>query len=366
MTRSISIGLAVMTLVACHSKPVSKQDELKKLRAQQQELNEKIAKLQAELQGGQPAALQKTFTVAVTTLQPVAFKSYVEVQGRVDAEQNVNATPEVPGIVRQIYVQVGQKVTAGQVLAQLDDDVQRQAIAQLQTQLDFAKSLYEKQKNLWEQNIGTEVQLLQARTNYESLQKNMAIQKAQLAKYRLSSPIRGTVDAVDIKIGQSLSPGIPAIRVVNTDLLKVKAQVGETYASRISQGDEAKLIFPDLHDTLQTRLSYVAKVIDPLSRSFNVEVKLPPSKNLRPNMLAVIQIVGYRNKNAIVVPVETIQKAGNGDFVMVAVGKKARKKRVTVGEIYDGKAEIKSGLQAGDQLITAGYADLDEGTPIQY
>jgi len=358
------IALAMIVLPACNArtdKQASNQEKLQKLLQERDRINQEIQALQQSIAPAQ----QKAVPVSVIRLSPEVFKSYIEVQGHVDAKQNVNVNPEISGVVTAIYVQVGQWVKKGQVLAQLDDKVIRQQLAQLETQLDFTKNLYERQKNLWAQKIGTEVQLLQAKNNYENVQKQIAVVQSQLSMYRLVSPIDGRVDEVDLKIGQAVSPGMNTIRVVNLNDLRVKGQIAESYIGQVHQGDPVEVIFPDASDTLHTRLSYVSSVIDPNSRSFNIEIKLPAHSIFRPNMVAVIRVVSYVNPQAIVVPVNVVQHTETGDYVFVVEDNYAKEVKITKGKTYNDRVEVLQGLKPGDTLIINGYQDLADHVPVQ-
>ncbi|RZM26247.1 MAG: efflux RND transporter periplasmic adaptor subunit, partial [Pedobacter sp.] len=227
------------------------------------------------------------------------FRNFLEVQGKVDAEDNVEISPEVPGSVTGVFVKVGQQVSKGQVIAQLNDKVLSQSVAQLQTQLELATTVFNRQKNLWDQKIGTEVQYLTAKSQKEGLQRQLSGLQSQQGMSKIKSPVSGTVDAMDLKIGQAVAPGQPTgIRIVNASKLKVVALVAETYAGRVNQGDQVEVSLPDVPDSLQARISFAAKVIDPVSRGFSVEVKLPSNKSFRPNMVAVLKIVDYQNDKA--------------------------------------------------------------------
>ncbi|PJJ74520.1 RND family efflux transporter MFP subunit [Thermoflavifilum aggregans] len=358
------IAMAMIVLPACNArtdKQASNQEKLQKLLQERDRINQEIQALQQSIAPAQ----QKVVSVSVIRLSPEVFKTYIEVQGHVDAQQNVNVNPEISGVVTAIYVQVGQWVKRGQVLAQLDDKVIRQQLAQLETQLDFTKNLYERQKNLWAQKIGTEVQLLQAKNNYENVQKQIAVVQSQLSMYRLVSPIDGRVDEVDLKIGQAVSPGMNTIRVVNLNDLRVKGQIAESYIGQVHQGDPVEVIFPDASDTLHTRLSYVSSVIDPNSRSFNIEIKLPAHSIFRPNMVAVIRVVSYVNPQAIVVPVNVVQHTETGDYVFVAEDNYAKEVKITKGKTYNDRVEVLQGLKPGDTLIINGYQDLADHVPVQ-
>ncbi|MFZ4101925.1 MAG: efflux RND transporter periplasmic adaptor subunit, partial [Sphingobacterium thalpophilum] len=179
--------------------------------------------------------------------------------------------------------------------------------------------------------------------------------------FKIKSPISGTIDAMDLKVGQAVAPGMSGIRIVNASKLKAKALVAESYASRVNQGDNVQVILPDVPDTLSTKISFVSKTIDPVSRSFSVEIKLPSNSRYRPNMLSILKIIDYQNLKALVVPVNAIQKAENGDYLFVVEAGKANRVNVQVGKISEGQAEIISGLKAGDKVIIAGTNGLSPG-----
>lgn len=355
---------AIVFLASCGGKATDKKTELADLKKQRSELDSKISKLETEVGVDKPA--QKISEVSVVEVQTESFKSYVEVQGKVDAEENVQVNSEVPGVVTAVNVRIGQQVGKGQVLAQIDNKVLRQNVAQVQTQLDLAKNLFNRQKALWDQKIGTEVQYLNVKTQKEGLERQIDILKSQLSMYQIKAPISGTVDQMDLKVGSAVGPGNSGIRIVNANNLKAKALVAETYAPRINQGDEVQVILPDAQDSLNTKLSFASKMIDPVSRSFSVEVKLPSRAKYRPNMLAILKIADYINKSAITVPVNAIQKSEAGDYVYIADNGKAKRAPIKTDKVYDGKAEVLSGLKTGDKVITLGFADLNEGDSIKY
>ena len=363
MKQILSIALVVV-FASCGGKSTDKKSELEALKKERTEINAKIAALEAEIGTGGAMAASKE--VSVFEVNESSFKNFVEVQGKVDAEENVQVTPEAAGVVTRVYINVGQNVRAGQVLAQIDDKVLDQNMAELQTQLSLANTLYQRQKNLWDQKIGTEVQYLNAKTQKEGVERRIATLRSQASMYKIKAPISGTVDEMDLKVGQAVMPGVSGIRIVNASNLKVKAQVAESYAARINQGDEVNIIFPDVPDTLQTKLYFASKTIDPISRSFNVEIKLPSKGSYRPNMLAVLKIVDYKNDRALTIPVNSIQKAESGDYVFIAENGKAKRVSIEHGKISEGKAEVLAGLKPGDKVITAGIQDLNDGDIIKF
>jgi membrane fusion protein (multidrug efflux system) len=336
---------ALILLAACSNKPKDKNAELADLKKQQAEINSKITALEAQVGTKET----KVTEVSVITLQPGSFTNYVQIQGKIDAEDNVTAYPQVPGTIIAINAKVGQRVGRGQVLAQLDNSVLKQTIAQTEAQVALNRTLYQRQKNLWDQKVGTEVQYLQAQTTLQSSQKQLASLRQQANQSRIISPINGTIDQMDLKLGQVAQPGTTGIRIVNADKLKVKADVPESYVASVNT----------------TKVTFAAKAIDPVSRSFAVEVKLPVRRSLRPNMTAILKIADYSKANAIIVPVKAIQRSEEGDYVFVNEAGTAKKVIIQSGKTYGGKTEITSGLKAGDQLITEGVSDIEDGDKIK-
>jgi RND family efflux transporter MFP subunit len=359
MKRSVYLLIATtIILAACGEKTVNKTEELTKLKKERSELDKKIAALEGEVSKTTPA---KGTPVATMTVTRSAFSAYVDVQGQITGDQNVLATPQMAGTVQQILVRPGQNVGKGQTLAILDAAAIEQQIRSLDPQVTLQKALYEKQQRLWEQNIGTEVQVLSAKAQYESLTKQKAALQAQRAMATIKSPISGTVDAVDIKVGDMVAPGLMGIQVVNQSALKAKATLGENYLGKVKQGDPVKLIFTEIGDTINSKLSYVSKAIDPVSRAFQVEVNLGNNKKLSPNMSTRMQIANYRSDASIAVPIRVVQSTPEGDFVWISEGGKAKIVRVVTGRTSEGYVEIMSGLKDGDVVITEGFEDLENG-----
>jgi RND family efflux transporter MFP subunit len=343
-----------------------KKAELEKLKKEKASLDAKIAKLEEEVAKTDTTRKEKALEVVSMPLTAQTFKSYIEVQGRVDADENVSLSSEIPGTVTKIHVKVGDKVTKGQVLAETDARATQQQLTATQASLALITQIYEKQKNLWDQKIGTEVQYLQAKTGKEALESAVSAMQEQLRMTKIISPIDGTVDLVNIKIGQAANPGMGVINVVNFSNLKVKADVAESYAARIKNGDEVLVLFPDMNDSIKSKVHYASRGINNLTRTFAVEVLLDNKKEYHPNTVAKLRINDYQSpKPGIVVPVKYIQKGAEESFVMVDENGKAVKKVVKIGREYRGTAEITEGLKEGDLLITEGYDLVIEGSPIK-
>jgi RND family efflux transporter MFP subunit len=329
-----------------------------------------VVKLETEIGKLDPSTIQKENEklVSVTPLSVAPFAHYIDLQGKVEAVNIAYVTPRGQGgQVKELYVRKGDAVKKGQILLKLDDLVIKRQIDQLQTQLSFAKDLYQRQQNLWKENIGTEVQLLQAKNSVDNIEKQISIIKEQQSFTSVYAEMDGVLDDVNVKVGELFS-GAGQIKLINTSDLKVTAQVPENYLEKVKVGTSLKVILPDINRTTDAVIRVAGKLIDPLSRSFYIEAKLPADNIFRPNQVAQVKILDYSNANALTIPVNTLQTDDKGKFVMVSAkenGKTvAHKKPVVAGELYGDKIEIKSGLQAGDLLITEGYQSVYDGQTI--
>jgi RND family efflux transporter MFP subunit len=359
MKRLFLLAVPAMILASCGGNAGDPTVQLSALKKQRADLDIKIQKLEA---GNKDKTGGKLTAVSVAELQPTVFNGIIEVQAQINGDEIVNATARTMGTVNRVNVQVGQAVRKGQVLASLDNVIADQQIAALEPQIQLTKSLYEKQQKLWEQNIGTEVQLMSAKATYENLVKQKAVLQANKDLYNILSPINGTVDMVGLKVGDQSAAGF--IRVVNTSNLKAEANLGENYIGKVKVGDPATLLFPDMNDSVKAKITFVSKAVDPLSRSFTVQIKLGNNNKLHPNMSSILKIANYENPKAIVVPVSVIQKTSEGQMVYIADGNKAKLVNIVTGRNANGMVEVLSGLEAGDKIIIAGYEDLDNGEPI--
>jgi membrane fusion protein, multidrug efflux system len=302
-------------------------------------------------------------------LAPQGFTHYIELQGKVDATNISYVAPPngQGGVVKALYVRQGQSVRRGQVLARLDDQLIRNQIAPLQTQLNAAEDTYRRTKNLWDQGIGTYQQVLSAQTQVETLKRQIGIIQKQAALMTVTAPTSGVIDQLNVKVGEMFTGGglIPQIRIVNTNDMKIIASVPETYLTRVNVGSKIQVVLPEQNNlTMDAVVNVVQKVIDPNTRSFNIEAKIP-SGNLKANQIAKIRIQDYNNKDVIVIPVNLVQTDEKGKYVYIAEKKGdkmiASKRAIFIGETYNGMVEVKQGLKAGDQLITEGFQNLYEG-----
>jgi RND family efflux transporter MFP subunit len=369
-SRISAVALAVI-LAACSATTPEKdkKERLDKLKKDQLALVKEIKKLEGEIAKENPDSTKaRSKEVVVKELQPSKFEHFVQTQGSIVSEENIQVSTKMPGVITSVAVQEGQEVRKGQILAQVDNSIILRNIEELKSSLDLANTVYERQKNLWDQKIGTEVQYLQAKNSKEGLERKLAALNEQNDQTRIKSPINGVVDEVTVKVGQNIMPGAPAVRVVNNSDLKVKAQVSEAYVLNIKKGDKVIVTIPDLKRDIEAKVTFVGRSIDQLSRTFTVEAKVNDNKDLRANMSVVLKVVYQSVPNALAVPVNVIQELNGEKVVYVAQERDghtvAAKKEVVIDGVFDGKAQVQ-GLTAGDRIITVGYQGLNEGTIIK-
>ncbi len=363
----ILVGLA-----ACRQ-----SNDLEQKKAELRALRRKIARLEA-----QAAVLEKAIVESDTTQTEVAqkvqvwypkwqpFTYTIRLQGEVQSQNTLLLSAEVPGSLLRLYVREGQWVKKGTLLAQIEDSQLRHTIQEVEASLALARTLYEKQKRLWEQRIGTEIQYLQAKNQWERLQQRLKALRSQWQKTRIYAPISGFIDEIFVKQGESVFPGMPIIRLASHGNYKVSVQVPENYLNEVKYGDTIEVFIPDLDIRLNTRITAIDYTIDPLSRTFEVEARLPNLKALRSKMSVYVWIKTYRNARAIVLPRHLLRYDDQGrPYVFIAVeegGKwRAKKRYVSLGKQLPTKVEIKDGLTPKDAVIIRGYQDLAEGATLQ-
>lgn len=359
------IVIAVLVSACSATSSDDKKAQLDKLKAEQANLSKQIQKLESEIAKTNPdsaAVKSKLVSLAEVKVQP--FNHYVQTQGAVESEQNVQVSAKSMGIVTQILITEGQTVSKGQTLALLDNSLVVRGIDEVKASLELANTVFERQRNLWEQKIGTEVQYLQAKNNKETLERRLASLQEQNEQTKVKSPITGVVDEVFLKVGENIGPGQPAVRVVNNADLKITANISEAFVSRIQKGNKVMVSIPDIGQEFEARVSFVGRSINQLSRTFNVEIDLPSRNDLRPNMTAIVKVVYETFPSAVVVPVNIVQTVNNEKIVYVAVAKGkqlvASRRVVKVNGVFDALAQVE-GLKPGEKVVTTGYQGLSDG-----
>jgi len=380
MTKQIFALLIAATLVvSCGQKDDNQTvDQLiaaknnKELQARKALIQADLAKIEAAL-----ATLnvrKEEALVSVATLKDTVFNHYLDIQGSVDTKENILIQPEMPGTLVSLNVKAGQRVSKGQLLARVDDGGSSQQVASLETQYQLAKTTFERQKNLWSQKIGSEIQYLEAQTQMLSLQRSVAQAKAMLSKTEIRAPFSGTIDEVFVERGQVVSAGPQGLmRIVNLNNMYVSTSIPESYIGKLKVGTQVDVFLTSLNKNYKGKVRQIGNFINPNNRSFGIEVSIPNPENLlRPNQVAKLKVIDYTVKNAIVVPSNVIQEDGKGNqFVFVATnsdGKTATAKKamVTIGKSSDNVTEILSGLSANDIIVIEGVNTISEGMKLNF
>jgi len=311
--------------------------------------------------------------VSVATVKDTIFSHYLEVQGNVNTKENLIIYPQYAGILNTVNVIAGQKVTKGQVLGTIDDGGLSQQLGQLENQLALAKTTFERQKRLWDQKIGSEIQYLQAQTNMVSQQKAVNQMKAQMAKTRIIAPFNGVIDELIAERGQVVGPGQGLMRIVNLNNMFVSTMVPESYIGKLKVGTEVSVYLASLGKSFNGKIRQVGNNINPNNRSFGIEVSVPNTENLlRPNQVAKLKISDYTNAKAVVVPSNVIQEDADGNqfvFEVSSVKDKtgiAKKVIVKVGKTSENFTEILSGLEPKTMVVGDGVKTVSEGMKLNF
>jgi membrane fusion protein (multidrug efflux system) len=372
-----SLLFAVVFLAACSAPDPSNMslDEkkvlLQELYSQQRSLEDQIKQLESEIAAIDPTMGAKRILVTSAPVQRKDFKHFSEVQGTIQSDNYLSASSETGGRILEMRVIEGQTVTKGQVIARIDLEQINKQIAEVETQLMLANDLFERQQRLWEQNIGSEVQFLQAKNNKERLEKALESLRFQLSKEYVYAPISGVVDQVLTKAGELASPGMPIARVLNTSQVKIVADVPETYLQSVRKGQKVQIRIPSLGMDKEATVTEVGRIINPNNRTFSVEIALNNSDNqLKPNLLALVLINDFTKPNSVVVPIELVQQeVGGKSYLLVQDSLNnqliARKVYVETGRSYQGEILIESGLKGDETLIIGGARGLNDQDFIQ-
>lgn len=315
--------------------------------------------------------LKKSALVTTAIVNDTIFTHYIDIQGNVNTKQNLIIYPEYSGVLSQVYVKSGQKVNKGQILARIDDGGLSNQLAQMETQATLAKTTFERQKNLWDKKIGSEIQFLQAKTNYEAQMKAVAQMRAQLGKTIVKAPFSGVIDEVITEKGQVVGPGQQLMRIVNLSDMYVSANVPESFIGKIKNGAIVDVEVKSTGKIYKGKVRQIGNYINPNNRNFSIEVAVPNSDNLlRPNQVAVLKIEDYKKANAILVPESIVTENAVGEKIIYTVdtsGKepKAIKKTIVVGLTSGANIEVKSGLNKGEQIIIEGARSVQNGDVVE-
>ena len=359
------IGIIVL-LVSC--RPANDQAQLRRYEMQRDQLTKKIDDLKTKIgaESGQAPRPENVLTVSVQQVALESFKHFIQVQGSVESDNNILVAPQSSGLVKKIHVSAGDRVARGQILVELDGSILESSIAEVESGLALATTVFERQKRLWDKNIGSEIEFLQAKNNKESLEKRLDTLQEQYNLTKVHAPIAGIVDVVLLKEGEMAMAGMGAARVVQLSNLKIEVDLSENYIASIKKRDPVNVSIPVIGKELELKVNAVSQVIDPDNRTFQIEIKIPrTAQGIKPNMLAVLTINDYTNPEALAVPINLIQETETAKFLFVAEKLNgdwiARKRTVVMGQVQDNRAEILSGLENGEWVVTLGFQNLADG-----
>jgi len=366
---------AAAVLASCGSKESAKGDAAK-LNNQRDSLTAIITKAEGELAeiDLQLAVLDSSAQWnTVTLIQAGAgqFQHDFNVYGTVKSDQSVTLYPESAGRIQRVVVRAGQKVSAGQVLVELDNSVVQSSLAEIKTQLDLAQTLFDKQKRLWDQGIGSEVQFLQAKTQLEGLQKRLSTAQKQAAMSTVRAPFAGSVDELFAKQGEYAAPGMPMARLISTGGLRLELDVPETYITRLKVGQKIALDFNSIGVKTTASISQVGDFINPDSRTFKVSVNLPSNGQYKPNMMASAQVVDYESNGLLTLPNRLIlqdTKGANYTYVFVPAQNglgKVERRELTIGVSNNDATEVLAGLKVGEQVVDRGIRSVQPGETVK-
>lgn len=371
--KQIAVIVSLFLLVACgRGGSDSKEAELDSYRNKVKEYNQKIAELEAELGDENKAQGSATILpVEFKRMIPEKFSRYFEVSGTMEALEEAFISPEINGQIQEIKVHRGARVKQGDLLIRLSTNVTEKSIEELKTSLQLAQRIYSKQQELWEQNVGSEIQYLEAKNNMESLQARLATLEEQLEMAYIRAPFDGIIEDIMVKVGELASPGVPMVHLLNLKTMRVSAEVSEAYLNSIRKGDLVALRFPNYPDQLiEAPVTRLGEVIDSQTRTFSLEVELKnPEEKFKPNMLTSVRIWDFTENNALVVPSHILRQDFKGTFLFrISEGKeysKAQKVYVKPGITVQDQTMITEGLLPDDLVITKGYNLVAEGTSVR-
>jgi len=355
----LSIGVA-----SCTGNDLdAKKTELEGLKSQLSEITTQIKALEAELIAADPAfaaAAKKSLLITTVAATKGDFTHFVEVTGSVLSKKNVNISAETGGRILDIPAIEGMRMSKGQVLAKIDSESIQRSIEELENNLSLARTVFEKQERLWNQKIGTEIQYLEAKSRKEGLEKSLASLRTQMAKAAVRAPFNGTVETVRVRVGELVQPGSQMFQFVGESDLFIEADISESYIGVLAKGDSVEITFPSIKKTITTKVSATGSIINPNNRTFKVEVFLPSLPEVKPNMISILKIQDYKNKESVIVPSHLILADTKGDYLFAVENGVAKKKYVKRGYTSGDQTEIVEGLVGTEMLVDKGFREVGD------
>ncbi|WP_339846504.1 efflux RND transporter periplasmic adaptor subunit [uncultured Dokdonia sp.] len=384
MKKYITLAILSIALVSCGGDSNGKsvetllesgtveelQSKKEALKAEITTSNEQLAQIEKVLEEKTPRD-KKEVLITTMTVKDTLFNHFIEVQGNVETKQNVLIYPEYQGTLSRVLVKEGQRVRKGQTLARIDDGGLGSQVAQVESQAALAKTTFERQQRLWDQKIGSEIQYLQAKTQYESSQNMVNQIRSQLGKTTVTAPFSGVIDEVITDQGTVVAPGVAIFRIVNLDNMYVAAEIPESYLPTVTAGKTVKVEFPVLGESIDATVRQTGNYIKPSNRSFAIEVDVPNKDGkVKPNLTARLSINDYTAENAILIPLNVINENADGEqYVYIAFAKAdemiAQQKIITTGKSQGDRIEVLSGVEVGDKIIVEGARSVKDNQAVK-
>ncbi len=333
-----------------------KKKEAAELRAEIEALEKEIASMDPEF----ARVNRKSVLISTTQAQTGAFEHFVEVTGSVLSKKNVSISGEVAGRIQEMNAMEGMRVTQGQVLARIDAESIQRNIDEVEKQLELATTVFEKQERLWNQQIGTEMQYLEAKNRKETLEKSLAGVRTQESRTVVRAPFSGTIETVMVRMGELVQPGTPMFQFVGDSDLYIEADISERFIGVINRGDSVDVTFPSIDKSVKTKVNSVGSIINPNNRTFKVEVVLPRLTEVKPNMISVLKIKDYDNPDAVIVPNYLILQDNRGDYVYTVQDNVSIKRYIERGRTYKDKTEVLEGLEGSETLVDKGFREVGD------
>lgn len=367
MKKTILILATFGLVLACQQEEglEAKRAQLKEKQSDMADLKKEISELEQEIAEMDTTIVEKEVLVETKAIKPETFEHFVKLTGTVTSKENIMISAETAGKVVAIPASEGQKVSLGTVLVRIDNDGVASQLQEAKAAYELAEVTYKKRKALWDQNIGSEIEFLQAKNNYETTKSRLAQVQTQYDNTIIKAPIHGTVDDIVVKTGEFVSMGSPIVRVVDLERVEIEAELSEEYLTTVHKGDSVKVTISALGLVQMAPVSFVSQVINENNRSFKIKINLSNKDGrIKPNVLADLMIRDYKNQDALVVPSNSIVKDLKGDYVYVNSNGVARKTYIEKGQSFGAKTEVVKGLNTGDEVIVAGFNQVNDGEKI--
>ncbi|MEC8739426.1 MAG: efflux RND transporter periplasmic adaptor subunit [Bacteroidota bacterium] len=361
----LSVALATSIFTSCTKKSTREtlKEELKSKKQSLSSLEKEIRVLQTKIESFDTLKKNHAIPVKVDTLGHSEYSNMVTLQGLIHSDQNIRISSEVAGVVTKIRVKEGENIQSGQILIDINNDLINAQIHELQTALDLAKITFEKQERLWKKNIGSEMQYLQAKTNYESLKRRMISTEIQLSKHKIIAQSSGQIEQIFVKTGQVASPGIPLLEITNNQELELHVKVSEQFLGKFTPGQNVMVRYPSISKQYEEKIDAIGSVIDPNSRRFLITIRPKNGKGLlKPNLLALIDLPSFNSANALSIPTKLIRQDSKGNFVLcVNENSAVEKAYLEIKEQFADRTIVKSGIEPGKLIITEGFTNVIPG-----